>query len=175
MLTSIIVLIMLFCFQSGKIVPLCLLETRWLVAARKWIWVGESKERLERWYSFLLCGMKNIVKGLQKRFKSMCSLKKATKVEDFVNKKQSECVKTGSAKLIACHLAISLFSLFQILLFIYIIISRENRCYSDNILNIFNRHKNFRDAPHMLSPFILLKSSFYLMCLKETLCFTFLI
>lgn len=46
----------------------------------------------------------------------MLSLKKATKVEDFVNKKQSDRVKIGFAEFLAYNLAIFLFSLLQILL-----------------------------------------------------------
>lgn len=63
-----------------------------------------------------VCVRRDIMKGVLEVSKPICSLKKATKVDDFVNKKQSDSIKIGFAKFLVRNLAISLFSLFQILL-----------------------------------------------------------
>lgn len=63
MLTGIvtILIMLLFCFQSGEIVPLCLLETRWLVVG---CWeVNLSLGKGWRDGSFLMCVKKGTVRG----------------------------------------------------------------------------------------------------------------
>lgn len=43
----------------------------------------------------LVCVRRDIMKGVLEVSKPICSLKKATKVDDFVNKKQSDSIKIG--------------------------------------------------------------------------------
>lgn len=108
---------------------------------------------------------KNIVKLLLELYKSIYSLKKATTMEDFVNRKHCDSVKIGFAKF--WHVIQSFLFSHCSKLFYYVNItnSRENRCYTG--IFTFNRHKNCREATHALSPFILLKT-FHLLFLKES-------